>query len=166
MKYKNKTKDQLIKELTKLRHKIKELESRESAYKKMGEKLQKNEQNLKTILKSVHDVIYQLSPTGVILYVSPNVEKLYGYKPEELIGKHFKLTTPMSEILKAIKVIKKVISGKTVRDFEIKQVDKNGKIFFMEINSTPVKKGNRIVAVQGVMRDITRRKKIEVDFKK
>jgi PAS domain S-box-containing protein len=116
---------------------------------------------LKAILANTHDVIFQLSPTGYIQYINPKVREIYGYEPEELIGKHFNKTTPVTEIPKALKVITAVLSGKTVSNFEIDQIDAGGKIVHVEINSTPVKKDGKVIAIQGVMRDITTRKQAE-----
>ena len=124
-----------------------------------GEESQKSKETLKTVLENINDVVFQLSPTGIIKYISPKVQELYGYKPEELIGKHLKITTPASQVPKALKILKSTISGKTVKNFEIEQIDSKGKIFNMEINVSPVKKNGTIIAVQGVMRDITERKR-------
>lgn len=126
-----------------------------------GEELQKSEETLKTVLENINDVVFQVSPIGIIEYISPKVQELYGYKPEELIGKHLKITTPASQVPKALKILKSTISGKTVKNFEIEQIDSNGKIFNMEINVSPVKKNGVVIAVQGVMRDITERKRAE-----
>ena len=120
---------------------------------------QEAEEKLKNIIESLNDVVFQLSPTGLIKYMSPNVEKLYGYKPEELVGKHFKKTTPPGEMPKALKTLKNALSGKTFNNFEIDQLDNKGKIVRIEISGGPVEKNGKIIALQGVMRDITNRKK-------
>jgi PAS domain S-box-containing protein len=140
MKAKDKTQQQLIREVTQLRQRIAELERSNSELKRAKEALRKSDERLKTVMKNVNEVIFQFSPLGVIEYVSPRVKELYGYKPEELVGKHFKKTTPMSEVPKALEVLKRVLSGKIVNNFEIDQVKRNGKIVHMEINGRPVKK--------------------------
>ena len=129
--------------------------------KQVEEALKESEEKLKTILENTRDVIFQLSPLGIIQYVSPKVEEIYGYKPEDLIGKHLKKTTPVSELPKALKVIKSVLLGKIINNFEINQLDAKGKIVPMEINATPVRKDGKIITVQGIMRDITDRKRAE-----
>jgi len=125
------------------------------------EELKKSEEKLSTILENTRDVIFQLSPLGKIVYVSPKSIELYGYEPSNLIGKHLKKTTPVSELPKALKVLKRVLSGETVSNFEINQIDANGNIIPMEINATPVRKEGKIVAVEGILRDITERKQAE-----
>ena len=142
-----------------LRQKITKLERSEIDLKRTEDELRKSEETLKTVLENINDVVFQLSPAGIIEYISPKVQELYGYKPEELIGKHLELTTPASQVPKALEILKSALSGKTVKNFEIEQIDSNGKIFHMEINGTPVKKNGTVIAVQGVMRDITERKR-------
>jgi len=120
---------------------------------------------LEAILANTHDVIFQLSPTGYIQYINPQVKDIYGYDPEELIGKHLNKTTPVTEIPKALKAINTVLSGKTINNFEVDQINADGKIIHTEINGSPVKKNGKIVALQGVMRDITTRKQAEKEAK-
>ncbi len=132
---------------------------------RMEEALRESEAKLKIILENVRDVIFQLSLQGFIQYVSPNAESIYGYKLDQLIGRHFKKTTPMSDMPKAIKALNQVLSGKEIEHFEINQLNPKGKIIPTEINVTPVKKDGKIIAVQGVMRDITERKKAEATLR-
>ena len=118
-------------------------------------------QYIKIILDNIHDIVFQLTTLGIIHYVSPKVKEIYGYDPEDLIGKHFKKTTPNSELPKALGVLKEVLSGKSVNNFEINQLDADRNIVPMELNCSPVRKDGKIIAVQGVMRDISYRKQIE-----
>jgi PAS domain S-box-containing protein len=98
--------------------------------------------------------------------VSPRAIELYGYKTEDLIGRHLRTTTPARELPKALKVLKSVLSGKVISNFEINQLDVNGRIVPVEINATPVRKDGKIIALQGVMRDITQRKEAQDRIKR
>jgi PAS domain S-box-containing protein len=132
--------------------------------KQIEETLRDSEEKLKVIIENVNDVIFQLSPSGIIKYVSPNVEKIYGYKPEDLIGKHLKKTTPKAEVPKALKALKSILSGKAIKNFELSQLDSRGKRIPMEISVSAIRKGNKIIAVQGLVRDITERKQMEKEL--
>ena len=129
------------------------------------ETLKDSEPKFKTIVENIRDVVFQLSPLGMIQYVSPKVQEVYGYKPEDLVGKHLKKTTPVRELPKAMKILKSALSGKAINNFEINQRDAKGKIIPMEINAAPVRKEGKIIAVQGIMRDITKRKQAEEALK-
>ena len=129
--------------------------------KMMEEALRESEEKLKGIIENVQEVIFRLSPRGNILYVSPNVKDIYGYEQEDLIGKHLKETTPVSEIPRALEALKGVSAQKEIRNFEISQLDSRGGTIPMEISISPIKKAGKIIAIQGVMRDITERKGAE-----
>ncbi len=141
-----------------LRTEINERKRAEKALRESGEKL-------KIIMENANDVIFQLSPLGIIKYLSPKVKELYGYDPKELIGKHFKKTTPMSEVPRALEALRNVLSGEIVKNFEINQIDSKGNIVHTEVNFTPIRERDKIIAVQGVMRDITERKLAEEALK-
>jgi PAS domain S-box-containing protein/putative nucleotidyltransferase with HDIG domain len=166
MKNNDKTNKQQITASEQLRQRITELERLNSELKGSEEALRKSDERLKTVTENVNEVIFQFSPLGIIEYVSPRVKELYGYKPEELVGKNLKKTTPMRELPKALEVLKYALSGKIVKNFEIDQVKRNGKIVHMEINGMPVKKNGTVIAVLGVMRDITERKRAEEKLQK
>ncbi len=159
-------KERLVEESDALRQRVAELEELEAKHNLEKEALKESAEKLKTIVENTHDVIFQLSPLGMIQYVSPKVKETYGYEPEELVGKHLAITTPASELLRALAVLKSVLSGETISNFEINQLDANGKVVPMEINSAPVRKDGKIIAVQGIMRDITERKRAEEEAKR
>ena len=156
---------QLILELEALHRRVAELEKINARYSRDKEALIRAEEQLRIVVENTYDIVFQLSPLGVIQYVSPRVKELYGYAPEDLIGKHLKKTTPLSELPKAFKVLKSTLSGKVITNFQINQLDAGGKVIPMEINSTPVRKDGKIVAVEGIMRDISERKLAEEEAK-
>ncbi|MBN2288126.1 MAG: PAS domain S-box protein [Candidatus Glassbacteria bacterium] len=144
-----------------LEKRVRELEKAEAGRNPKENGLPESGKNLRMILDDLTDTIFQLTPSGVIQYVSPNVKKLCGYHPEELIGKHLRKTTPAPEIPKALEAIKEVLAGKTVKALEINQKNSRGKIIPVEIDAGPVRLGGKIVAVQGIMRDLAERKQID-----
>lgn len=107
------------------------------------------------------DVIFRVSPKGFIEYVSPNIKDSYSYDPEYLVGKHLSVTTPIEEIPRALKEIKNILINKPVTNLEIHQFDGNGNKIPVEINATPIVKSGKIVAIQGIMRNVSERKEIE-----
>jgi PAS domain S-box-containing protein len=130
------------------------------------EELRESEEKFRSFVETSADLVFRLTKTGHIEYVSPKVEELYGYQPEELIGKHLRTTTPVKEVPRAMKALEAVLGGKPLKNFEINQKDKTGRIVPVEINMVPVKKGGKIVALQGIMRDITERKRAEEEMRR
>ena len=132
--------------------------------KQMEKALQESEEKFRHFVETSADLVIRLSKTGIIEYVSPRIVDLYGYQLDELIGKHLKTTTPIKETPRAIKALSLVLTGKQLKNFEIKQKTKAGRIIPMEINATPDYQRGKIVGLQGIMRDITERKQAEADL--
>jgi PAS domain S-box-containing protein len=153
----DKTKEQLINELVELRRRVTELETLETEHKRAEEALRESEEKFRNFVETSADLVFRLTKTGHIEYVSPRVKELYGYQPGELIGKHLRTTTPVEEVPRAMKALRRVLGGKSLKNFKINQKDKAGRIIPMEINTVPVEKDGKIVGLQGVMRDISER---------
>ena len=154
-------KKQSTSKLAVLRQRLDKLEKAETKDNRKQVALEQTEEKLKIILDNINDVVFQITPLGIIHYVSPKVKEIYNYEPEDLIGKHFKKTTPVSELPKVLELFNEVLSGKSVGNIEINQLDADRNIVPMDVNCSPVRKDGKIVAVQGVMRDISYRKQIE-----
>ena len=77
MKDNNKTKKQLIHELTAARSQNAKLAKSESGEKYRG------------LVENLRDVIYELDSQGVVLYISPAIRDLLGYDSAEIVGKNF-----------------------------------------------------------------------------
>jgi len=58
-----------------------------TARKEAEHALKENEQRFRTLVQNSSDVITVIDADGSIRYVSPAVERLTGYRPEELVGK-------------------------------------------------------------------------------
>ena len=89
MKGEDKTKEQLINELAGLRQRVAELETLESERKRVEEALRESESRFSNIAENALEWIWEVNINGEYTYASPVCEKILGYKPEELLGKHF-----------------------------------------------------------------------------
>lgn len=54
--------------------------------KRMNDALRQSENRFRSLIENLTDIISILAPDGTILYESPSLENVLGYKPEELIG--------------------------------------------------------------------------------
>ncbi len=110
-----------------------------------------------------NDVIYTIDGSFVIQSVSPSVERVLGYKPEELIGRSFaELNIIAPEyIQKAIDETLLVLSGKSVFSSTYQFITKDGEVRYGEINGVPYMPGGKDRAVISVARDITERIEME-----
>jgi PAS domain S-box-containing protein len=91
--------------------------------------------------------------------ISPNVEKVTGYKPEELIGKpaHKLGVFPSEYQDEAYDEAMHLLSGQIINSSIYEFITKDGKRKFGEFSSSPLKRDGQVVEVISVAREITKR---------
>jgi len=123
--------------------------------------LRTSESELRGILNSLQDVYYHADNEGRVVRISPSVLQVFGYQPEELIGKpitigwrHPEIREEMLEAMQA--------GGGAVQNFEAEGVCKDGSIIWISVNSQFFydEQGN-VTGVEGTLRDVTQRKQAE-----
>jgi diguanylate cyclase (GGDEF)-like protein/PAS domain S-box-containing protein len=161
MRDRNKTKEQLIKELTELRQRIAEQERAENERKQ--EVLRGSEGELRDIIDSVKDGIVLLDLTGKVTAINKSVTEAVGYAEEDVVGKRFKVLKMFSpkSIATMLAAFKQVISGQQPPPYEVEVYTRTGKKLAVEIHGSLLKKGEGKAGVVAVLRDITERKQLE-----
>lgn len=136
----NKTKDQLISELVELRSRYEELERKVKEYKSVETDLKKSEERFQQIAENAVEWIWEVDKDGLYTYSNSVVEKILGYKPEEIINKkHFyDLFHPDTrDDLK--KVAFEIFSRREAfRNFINVNLHKKGTLVYLETNGLPV----------------------------
>jgi PAS domain S-box-containing protein len=56
--------------------------------KRLADALRESENRFRNLIENLTDVISTLTPDGTIIYQSPSLEHVFGYKPEEMLGKN------------------------------------------------------------------------------
>jgi PAS domain S-box-containing protein len=128
--------------------------------KEAEEALRNSEDKYKRIFDNIQDVYYETSIDGIILEMSPSVERITGYTSEELIGR------PLYGILFNPTEIDRLRGiGESidfVRDYEITLRHKNGSLKYCSITSRVVNDEQGIpIKNIGSLRDVTERKQAE-----
>jgi len=134
--------------------------------KRAEEALRKSEEQLRLIAESSAEIIYQLNLSGNIIYISPALEKVFGYTPEEVLNLGYTPFFPESEYERVEEAINKALGGENFQLLEFMSKRKDGSFFPIEISLTPTVKDGGIIGIQGVTRDITERKQAEKEREK
>ena len=164
----DKLEERVVKRTTELTYANEQLISEITERKNIETALRKGEERFRQVVESAGDWIWEVNAEGLYTYASPIVERVLGYKPEEIVGKkHFYdfFAPDVKEILKkaAFEVIAK---GEVFKGFVNLNIHKNGSTVIMETSGIPIidEKGN-LCGYRGADRDITERKRAEVELK-
>ena len=119
------------------------------------------EQKFRGIAEMNVDLIFQLAAPGVFSYVSPAVRELFGFAPEEWLSSTLVERVAPEGRERAAELVARVMAGETVRNFELGMPRRDGARLVIEANATPLRQDAQVVGVQGVLRDITERRRSE-----
>lgn len=126
-------------------------------------KLEESEKKYSKIIEEVRDLIWSTDMEGNLTFISPNVKKILGYDDKDLYGKPcFDLMTLDSK-KEALKLRDKFKDPKIKSiSIELGYINKRGKVFDYDVLISLEKNQDGIpIAVHGVSRDITEKKKVE-----
>ena len=126
--------------------------------------LKRSEGYFRSIAEVGEIVIYRVSPAGEVRYVSPAVTRQFGYKPEDVIGRHFLDFVMPSDHAAASAAYQSLLSGEPVIDTDIELRSADGTSFAAHINVTPIIQDGELFEFQGIIIDINKRKKAEAEL--
>lgn len=130
--------------------------------KKAENALRESEEKYRMIAENMHDVITVTDTNGFYSYVSPSAEQLFGYKPNEMMGKNaFDLIHPEDMRNIVLPNIPLLINGGSLGPVEFRFKIKDESYIWLEgrVSSGSEAKGNLKLIV--VSRDLRARKKAE-----
>lgn len=125
------------------------------------------EEQYRLLLDSIKDyAIILLDPKGQIISWNPGVERIKGYRPEEIIGKHFSIFYLPEDIErgKPTQELEKAAAEGRFED-EGWRVRKDGSRFWANVIITPLlDKRGALRGYAKVTRDLTERKRMEEEL--
>ncbi len=130
---------------------------------KTEEALKKSEDKYERIFNSISDVYYQTDINNIITLVSPSVKKLGYYHPEEIIGRsvdEFFIDYNAREKFREL-----FYKQGFVHDYDLELKDRKGNVLKVSANAGLIKnEKGEITGVEGLLRDITGRLKLQSDL--
>jgi PAS domain S-box-containing protein len=129
-----------------------------------NQKLKIIEERYRLNFENVSDVIYTIDTDFKFLSMSPSVERILGYQPQDFIGR------PVSEISniltpesfeRAMADISRILKGETISGAIYEFVAKDGAKTFGEVSGSLITRDGKAEGLISVARDITKRKEAE-----
>lgn len=127
--------------------------------KKLQEAIKESEEKFRQLVENIDDIIYSTDKNGVLTYISPRVEKVLGYRPEEIIGQPYTKFLANEDLQCIEGKFQKVIEG-VLEPSEYRLISKSGKIHWVKTSSRPIYKGKEPIGLYGVLTDITKEREI------
>jgi len=133
-------------------------------WKTMEIALRNEKHDLEKLFNSLGDAVFVVKmPERIIEFVNNSVEPIFGYEPEECIGRFVDFFYPDIKEFQACagKLEEAVRQGKDVLNIEQSLRRKNGEIFPSGITTTIFRKDGIVTRIVSIVRDITELKKAE-----
>jgi PAS domain S-box-containing protein len=156
--------DDLVRERTVELRAANELLNREvEEYKKIEAALHESEEKYRIHFSLSNDVMFHWDNQFRIKGVSPNVERILGYRPDELVGRQFHELNVLdpADLEEAIENALLLLSGKKVYSSIFRFIAKDGARKFGELSEVPIIHDGKVVEVISVAREITERIEIQ-----
>ena len=123
--------------------------------------------NMAAIVEHSDDAIIGVDNDGTILSWNNGAEKIYGYSPEEAIGKNISMLIHPDRSEELHFLLKKINADEVICNFETLRQRKDGAKIDVSITTSPIKDSKDIiVGASTIERDITLRKQAEKALKK
>jgi PAS domain S-box-containing protein len=125
-------------------------------------KLEEAALRLAAIVESSDDAIASKDLNGFVTSWNRSAEKLFGYKAEEIVGKHITLIIPPELHHDEDMILSKVRRGEKIDHFETIRLHKNGERVEVSLTISPIKDDDgHVIGAAKIVRNITETNKIE-----
>lgn len=120
---------------------------------------------LAAIVEFSEDAMISKNLDGTITAWNKGAENLFGYLPEEIIGKNIKLLIPTEALDEEKNIIESIRKGESIMQKETIRIGKNGEPLQVSLTVSPMyDKNGTILGASKVVRDITKRKQQEKEM--
>lgn len=117
---------------------------------------------LAAIVASSNDAIVSKDLNGIVQSWNAAAERIFGYTPDEMIGRHITTIIPTELQSEEAEIISRIRRGERVEHFDTVRLRKDGRRIDVSITVSPLRNGRgEIVGASKIARDITERKRNE-----
>ena len=119
------------------------------------------------ILNSIDAIIGFDNDFKIFLW-NKGAENIYGYKKDEVMGKDFAMLLPAYKLRQGEKelLINEVLKNGLLENYETERITKSGKLISVSISRFAIyNENNEMIGSVGIVRDITKVKKLEKELK-
>jgi PAS domain S-box-containing protein len=118
--------------------------------------LQREAFRLAAIVDSSDDAIVSKDLNGIVRTWNRAAERIFGYKPEEIIGRPITTIIPVERHAEEDLVLSRIRAGKSVDHFETIRQRKDGTLIEISVTVSPIRTADgTVIGASKIVRDIT-----------
>jgi PAS domain S-box-containing protein len=127
--------------------------------------LEKNRQ-LASIVEFSEDAIGSATLDGTITSWNHGAEKIYGYSPEEIIGRRASMLIPRDCPDELPQILKRIQEGQTIEHYETERLHKDGRRLVLSLTFSPLRNADdHLIGISTIGRDVTKQRYAELNYR-
>ena len=124
--------------------------------------LSKSEKQYRHLVEASQDLIWSINRDGNYTFVNPIVHHLYGYSPEEMLGRSFTEFLSPERLEADVNLFERLLQGQSVFQYETTHLTKAGEPIQLLLNAIAVVDDQgQVVGITGTASDITERQQAQ-----
>jgi PAS domain S-box-containing protein len=129
--------------------------------KRAEDALRESEERYRAVIEGAHDMIQSVALDGSINFVNQAWLDTLGYNKADLPKLNLVKILHPDSLPHCQELFQKVVKGEPVHNVQATFLTKDGREILVEGNAAPRLIGDKVVATQGIFRDVTERKEME-----
>jgi PAS domain S-box-containing protein len=119
-------------------------------------------QAVAAVVQYSHDAIVTKDLNGIITSWNPGAERIFGYKPGEVIGQPVNILIPADHPNEEPAILDRIRRGECIDHYETVRVRRDGALLNVSLTVSPVRDAaGNLIGASKIARDITDRKRAE-----
>jgi PAS domain S-box-containing protein len=113
-------------------------------------------------VESSEDAVVSKTLDGIVQSWNTRAQRIFGYAPEEMIGKPITTIIPPELHDEESMIIERIRSGQPVEHFDTTRIAKDGRRIPISLTVSPIRNARgKVIGASKIARDITQRKRAE-----
>ncbi|MEH1913940.1 PAS domain S-box protein [Nostoc sp.] len=124
--------------------------------------LKKSESQYRLLVETSQDMIWSVDIDGLITFVNPAVKQIYGYEPQEMIGRALIDFVSPTQVAQDKVAFERVLQGKSIFQHETTCVAKDSTLLYLMLNAIALcNEEGQVIGMTGTGSNITQRRGVE-----
>jgi PAS domain S-box-containing protein len=130
--------------------------------KRSEQRLRESERKYRDLVETSSDLIWSVDSGARFTFVNRAARRIYGYEPEELLGRRITDLESDDEDRHDGDVFRRVMAGAPLFNYETRHIRKDGRPVDLTVNAIPLQdEHGRVLGASGIATDVTDRRRFE-----